>query len=298
MDKDIPIINNTKLQENNESTKKKEKKEYVNTKENMNTEEKKEKKPKKERKPKIELQHFYNNETTQLEIGIDEAGRGPMFGRVYSAAVILPKNDEFQYHLLKDSKKFTSLKKIHEVADYIKNNALAYSVEYEDEKTIDKINIRNATHSAMHKAVKNTLNIYKSKFLNNVNENNNENFTISDDCEMFYLLVDGNDFKSYTYLNNKDIIKQVNHVLIEGGDNKFCSIAAASILAKVERDKYIKEICDCYKKLDTYYGLESNKGYGTAKHMEGIKKFGISPWHRTTYGCCKQANVNTCDFYL
>ena len=89
----MTIVNNTKLQEN------------------MNTEEKKEKKPKKERKPKIELQHFYNNETIQIEIGIDEAGRGPMFGRVYSAAVILPKNDEFQYHLLKDSKKFTSLKK-------------------------------------------------------------------------------------------------------------------------------------------------------------------------------------------
>ena len=279
----MTIVNNTKLQENNESTKKKEKTE------NMNTEEKKEKKPKKERKPKIELQHFYNNETTQLEIGIDEAGRGPMFGRVYSAAVILPKNDEFQYHLLKDSKKFTSLKKIQEVANYIKENALAYSIEYEDEKIIDKINIRNATHSAMHKAVKNTLNIYNSI----------KHDAIQDDCEKYYLLVDGNDFKPYTYMNNStNIIKQINHIVIEGGDNKFCSIAAASILAKVERDKYIKEICDCYKKLDTYYGLESNKGYGTAKHMEGIKKFGISPWHRTTYGCCKQANINICDFYL
>jgi ribonuclease HII len=289
MDKDMPMVNNTKLQANNESTKKKEKKEKT---ENMNTEEKNEKKPKKERKPKIELQHFYNNETTQLEIGIDEAGRGPMFGRVYSAAVILPKNDEFQYHLLKDSKKFTSLKKIQEVANYIKENALAYSIEYEDEKIIDKINIRNATHSAMHKAVKNTLNIYNS--INNIKHD-----AIQDDCEKYYLLVDGNDFKSYTYMNNStNIIKQINHIVIEGGDNKFCSIAAASILAKVERDKYIKEICDCYKKLDIYYGLESNKGYGTAKHMDGIKNFGISPWHRTTYGCCKQAIVNSCDYYL
>lgn len=285
----MPMVNNTKLQANNESTKKKEKKEKT---ENMNTEEKNEKKPKKERKPKIELQHFYNNETTQLEIGIDEAGRGPMFGRVYSAAVILPKNDEFQYHLLKDSKKFTSLKKIQEVANYIKENALAYSIEYEDEKIIDKINIRNATHSAMHKAVKNTLNIYNS--INNIKHD-----AIQDDCEKYYLLVDGNDFKSYTYMNNStNIIKQINHIVIEGGDNKFCSIAAASILAKVERDKYIKEICDCYKKLDIYYGLESNKGYGTAKHMDGIKNFGISPWHRTTYGCCKQAIVNSCDYYL
>ena len=89
--------------------------------------------------------------------------------------------------------------------------------------------------------------------------------------ELFYLLVDGNDFKSYTYLcESSNIIKQVNHVLIEGGDNKYCSIAAASIIAKVERDKYIKEMCNTFPKLDICYGLLTNKGYGTAKHMEGM----------------------------
>ena len=94
------------------------------------------------------------------------------------------------------------------------------------------------------------------------------------------------------------MIKQVNHVLVEGGDNKFCSIAAASILAKVERDKWISEMCEKYKKLVEYYNLEKNKGYGTAQHLDGIKKFGISPWHRTTYGCCKNAVLNHEDFYL
>ena len=218
-----------------------------------------------------------------MEIGIDEVGRGPMFGRVYSAAVILPNNEEFKYELLKDSKKFTSEKKINEVADYIKANALFWAIGYEDEKVIDSINIRNATFGAMHKAIEKI--IQQNESLKNINE-------------LFYLLIDGNDFKSYTYLcESSNIIKQVNHVLIEGGDNKYCSIAAASIIAKVERDKYIKEMCNTFPKLDICYGLLTNKGYGTAKHMEGIKKYGISKWHRTTYGCCKEATINDDDYY-
>ena len=238
----------------------------------------------KKNKTKIVLEQIYNTESKLLEIGIDEAGRGPMFGRVYTAAVILPKNTDFKYELLKDSKKFSSEKKINEVAEYIKENSLAWDVSYEDETIIDKINIRNATHNAMHKAINNITNkIKKNDIL----------------CNQFYLLVDGNDFKPYTYLNNNsNIIEQINHILIEGGDNKYCSIAAASIIAKVERDKYIKELCNCYKKLNEYYNMEKNKGYGTAKHMEGISNIGISPWHRKTYGCCKNAKLNDKDFFL
>jgi ribonuclease HII len=232
------------------------------------------------------LQKKFNTSNLNImEIGIDEAGRGPMFGRVYSAAVILPNNEEFKYELLKDSKKFTSEKKINEVADYIKTNALAWSVSYEDEKTIDSINIRQATLCAMHKAI--------SELIKQTNSISNS--TIN---EHYYLLVDGNDFKPYTYYcEATHIIKQINHILIEGGDNKFCSIAAASILAKVERDKYIKEMCINFPKLNIYYGLLKNKGYGTSKHIEGIKKYGISKWHRTTYGCCKEATINDDEFY-
>ena len=230
---------------------------------------------------KICLIKKYNNNSSLMEIGIDEVGRGPMFGRVYSAAVILPNNEEFKYELLKDSKKFTSEKKINEVADYIKANALYWAIGYEDEKVIDSINIRNATFGAMHKAIEKI--VQQNEPLIN---------------ELFYLLIDGNDFKSYTYLcESSNIIKQVNHVLIEGGDNKYCSIAAASIIAKVERDKYIKEMCNAFPKLDICYGLLTNKGYGTAKHMEGIKKYGISKWHRTTFGCCKEATINDDDYY-
>ena len=232
------------------------------------------------------LQKKYNNSNSSImEIGIDEAGRGPMFGRVYSAAVILPNNDEFKYELLKDSKKFTSEKKINEVADYIKTNALFWSVSYEDEKTIDSINIRQATLCAMHKAIGELIKQNNAVASLNINE-----------C--YYLLVDGNDFKAYTYYcETTNIIKQINHILIEGGDNKFCSIAAASILAKVERDKYIREMCINFPKLNIYYGLLKNKGYGTSKHMEGIKNYGISKWHRTTYGCCKEAPINDEEFY-
>jgi len=232
------------------------------------------------------LEKKYNN-TAIMEIGIDEAGRGPLFGRVYSAAVVLPNNNEFKYELLKDSKKFTSENKRIEVADYIQNNALFWAVSYEDEKIIDSINIRQATLSAMHKAVKIILNRYYEK---------NSNVCSNEIC---YLLVDGNDFKPFTYYcESTNIIKQLNHVLIEGGDNKYCSIAAASILAKVEHDKYIKEMCSNFPKLDIYYGLLNNKGYGTSKHIEGIKKYGISKWHRTTYGCCKDTPINEDDnFY-
>tara|TARA_Y100000816_G_scaffold291794_1_gene284396 strand:- start:823 stop:1569 length:747 start_codon:yes stop_codon:yes gene_type:complete len=245
---------------------------------------------KKKTKTKNILTPFYNEESDTLEIGIDEAGRGPMFGRVYCAAVILPKNENFKFELLKDSKKFSSTKKIIEVADYIKNNALAYNINFSDEKTIDNINIRNATLNTMHKCIEIITNNNTEKVKNNTKYNKKS--------ENYYLLVDGNDFKPYTYINKDSSLEQISHILVEGGDNKYCSIAAASILAKVERDKYIKEICECYSKLDIYYNLLSNKGYGTAKHMEGIKKYGISPWHRTSYGCCKTATLNNDDFYL
>lgn len=234
---------------------------------------------------KCKLQKFYNDKTNLLEIGIDEVGRGPMFGRVYSAAVILPKNDDFKFELLKDSKKFTSEKKITEAATYIKESALAWSIAYEDERVIDSINIINATHNSMHKAITAIIN---KKTTNDVRL-----------CEKYYLLVDGNGFKPYTYLNNNsNMIEQIDNVLVEGGDNKYCSIAAASILAKVERDKYIREMCEKYEKLIEYYDLKKNKGYGTKNHLNGIQTYGISPWHRKTYGCCKTAQINPEEFYI
>jgi hypothetical protein len=79
----------------------------------------------------------------------------------------------------------------------------------------------------------------------------------------------------------------IANTCVEGGDNTYCSIAAASILAKVERDQYVDEMCDKYPKLDEYYGLRSNKGYGCKRHMDGIREHGISRWHRRSFGICK-----------
>jgi ribonuclease HII len=211
------------------------------------------------------LTKFYCEEEDILEIGIDEAGRGPLFGRVYMGAVILPKDTDFDFSKLKDSKKFTSEKKINEVAEYIKENALAWNVSYKDENVVDKINIRQSVLTGMHDSIKGIM-----------EENKN-----------YFIIVDGNDFKPYMKFKN-DTFKQIQHKCIEGGDNKYCAIAAASILAKTERDKYIKELCVENPELIEKYGLDKNKGYGTKQHLDGIKNHGISKWHRKTYGICKE----------
>ena len=156
------------------------------------------------------LKPFYSEEF-KYEIGIDEVGRGPMFGRVYTAAVILPKSDVFDHSKMKDSKRFSSKKKINEVAEYIKENAIAYAVAYESEDVIDKINILQATHSSMHKAIREILG-------KNVTDDN------------VLLLVDGNSFKPYMQFDkSKGLYSQLNHQCIEG------------IECLLEYDEYRKE---------------------------------------------------------
>ena len=228
-----------------------------------------------------------------MEIGVDEAGRGPLFGRVYTAAVVLPKNSHlFDHTLMKDSKKFHSKKKIQEVAEYIKENAVAWSVTYEDEKSIDEINILQATQKSMHHSISNILNN------NHIQENNNNHNLFNYKAKMLsrcgfipksiHLLIDGNYFNTFSYYNKKiKKIEIVPHVCIEGGDNQYSAIAAASILAKVERDAYIDELCEKYPELAEKYGIDTNKGYGAKKHLDGIKQHGITQWHRKTFGICK-----------
>jgi ribonuclease HII len=227
--------------------------------------------------PECLLKKFYHSEVNIMEVGCDEAGRGPMFGRVYSGAVVLPKDDSFDHFKMKDSKKFTSKnpKKIQEVADYIKQHALAWAVEYEDERVIDDINILQATQSAMHKAIRSVLR--KLNILNLGLDTNN-----------LFLLIDGNYFKPLTIFNkNTNRIENAKYETVEGGDNKYTAIAAASILAKVERDKYIDELCIQNPELSERYGIDSNKGYGSKRHMDGIKQYGITKWHRRSFGICK-----------
>jgi ribonuclease HII len=229
---------------------------------------------------KKELEKWYFEDKSIHEIGVDEVGRGPLFGRVYVSAVILPKNDSFDHSKMKDSKKFHSKKKIEEAANYVKENALAWYVSFEDEKKIDEINILQATQSSMHNAI---LESRKQMNLLLKAENKVEKKDYS-----YYLIIDGNYFKPISYLNKiTGKIDTFPHVTVEGGDNKYASIAAASILAKVERDKYIEELCEQNPTLSEYYGIDSNKGYGAKRHLDGIKEHGITIWHRRSFGICK-----------
>tara|TARA_Y100000816_G_scaffold180176_1_gene130343 strand:- start:2735 stop:3403 length:669 start_codon:yes stop_codon:yes gene_type:complete len=211
------------------------------------------------------LNPYYDNNDIH-EIGIDEAGRGPLFGRLYTSAVILPKDNTFKHELMCDSKKVKSFKKLKELSEYIKHNSIAWSIDYLDNNTIDKINIRQSVLTCMHNSAKNVL----SKL----------------NLPKATLLVDGNDFKPFTHYYNDEIIP-LDYYCIKSGDNTYSSIAAASILAKYERDMYIIGLCDKYPILDEYYALRSNKGYGTKKHIEGIEKYGITDMHRKTYNICK-----------
>jgi len=188
-----------------------------------------------------------------MEAGVDEAGRGPLFGRVYAGAVILNPELTYDYNLIKDSKKI-SKKKLPFAECYVKRMALDWSVAYSTAERVDEINVLHATQEAMHKAIYG-LNITPE-----------------------FLLIDGNYFTPY-----KDI--QCNCVI--GGDDSYFSIAAASILAKTARDRYIEELCTADPSLDEKYDLKSNKGYGSPKHIGGIKSYGITEWHRKTFGICK-----------
>lgn len=195
-----------------------------------------------------------------LEAGIDEVARGCLFGRVYSAAVIWPnEKSEISCHpLIKDSKKLDSRKRLI-MSDFIKENAISYSVSYQESETIDQINILNATFKCMHLAI--------------------DNLKI----EVDNLLVDGNKFKPYISTKG-DLIP---HQCIISGDNNYYPIACASILAKVEHDNYIIDLCEQHEELDEFYDLRNNVGYGTKKHIFGIQKYGLSNYHRKTFGICK-----------
>lgn len=200
----------------------------------------------------------------ELEAGCDEAGRGCLVGRVYAAAVIWPKvipkevMEAVDFTLIRDSKRLTERRRLLAV-DIIKRYAISWAVAYEDERTIDEINILQAAYSSMHKAIRKL------------------------DIKPESLLVDGTYFRPYM----DDEGEIVPHTTVAKGDNKYISIAAASILAKVERDKYITELYHSDPSFEPYE-WHKNKSYGTKKHIEAIKKYGVTPHHRLSFGICKR----------
>ncbi len=230
--------------------------------------------------------HFLQDQT-RYEMGVDEVGRGPMFGRVYAAAVVLPlltneTNEPFNYALMKDSKKFTSPKKLEAAALYIMENAVAWGIGHRDEKAIDEINILQATQASMRDAIGETMNKFNEKY--------NDFTKTKEEKQTPHLLIDGNCFKPMKNPNSPTNLMEFTTVV--SGDNTYCCIAAASILAKWHRDQYIAELCETYPELNERYSLGTNKGYGTKAHMEGIREHGITQWHRRTFGLCAIAKMN------
>jgi len=240
------------------------------------------------------LSRQFKEDDSIYEIGIDEAGRGPLFGRLYVAAVILPKDTDFANKDIKDSKKIKSKKKMAAVSEYIKQNALAYSIQYIEHSEIDEINIRQAVFKAAHRCIKEVYDSVLYKFsLSKLTTEMNILESLEEkkrEYPKFHILMDGNDFIPYTHFDKAtDRIVSIPYDTIEGGDGKLVAIAAASILAKEARDKYIVELCIEKPVLVERYALDKNMGYGTRKHLDGIKQHGICQYHRKTYGLCKVA---------
>lgn len=195
-------------------------------------------------------ENHLRSEGFNVVCGIDEVGRGPLAGPVVTAAVVLP--DDFNVLGIDDSKKLSERKR-EELFEKITEKALAYGVGMCDNNVIDEINILEATKSAMYEAIKNLRTNLKEKGLDDV------------DC----ILVDA-------------VKLEIPGIHVEGlikGDANHLVIAAASIVAKVIRDKIMVEYSEIYPN----YAFESNKGYGTKAHYEGLREYGITPIHRKSF---------------
>ena len=181
-----------------------------------------------------------------LEAGCDEAVRGPLAGPVYAAAVILPK--DFHHPLLNDSKQMTE-KNRDLLRPIIEREAVAWAVEAVQAEEIDTLNILWASVTGMQRAV------------------------LRLDPRPQFLLIDGNKFRPFEGYGFKDY-RTVVH-----GDATYASIAAASVLAKTHRDEFMRKIASDYPE----YGWDRNMGYPTPEHIEAIRRYGYTPWHRKTF---------------
>mgnify|MGYP002761835821 FL=1 len=188
------------------------------------------------------IENEYRENGFNVICGVDEAGRGPLAGPVYAAAVILPSDCVIEG--LNDSKKLTE-KKREKLFDEIKEKALAYGIASADEKEIDEINILNAPFLAIKRAI--------------------DSLSVKPDLA----LIDGNQ-KPHTDIEEVTVIK---------GDAKSMSIAAASVLAKVSRDRFMLEMAEKYPQ----YEFARHKGYGTKLHYEKIAQYGVCDIHRRTF---------------
>ena len=199
-------------------------------------------------------------------MGVDEAGRGPLFGPVYAAAVVLKDNRG----VFRDSKSYSTAKALRAARTLVDEHALVIGVGSASAEEIDSLNIRKATHLAMHRAISDAFSCDDRLTLANTR-----------------LFIDGSDFSPYTKPGD-DCIVCAEHTCVVKGDSKVPAISAASIVAKVTRDEEIARLCDDDESLDSIYGIRKNKGYGTAQHMLAIREHGITNLHRKTFRPCTQ----------
>ena len=192
--------------------------------------------------PDYSIEHEIQARGYSLVCGIDEAGRGPLCGPVFAAACILP--DGLIIDGLNDSKKLTA-KKRETLFDVIRENAVSYCIASASVEEIDELNIRQANLLAMRRAI--------------------DGLSVKPD----FALIDGNDDEGF----------QLPAMAVVKGDAKSMSISAASILAKVARDRICEELDREYPQ----YGIAKHKGYGTKDHMDALRKFGPSPIHRKKF---------------
>lgn len=266
--------------------------------------------------------HF-SSDPNMIEIAVDEVGRGCLFGRVYAAAVVLPKTPNIETIRdetrkisvtdLRDSKKITSKKRRKWIAEFIQQHAVAYSIAWEEAETIDEINILQATQKAMHTAIRNVIHQLMEKYSEEHLQRH------------LRIIVDGNYFNPYYWMSantpvaaptttyttlslvrNKKkapttkpqatkpepkpstVLHLIPHELVPHGDATYRCIGAASILAKETRDAYITEMCEIQPELTERYGIGKNMGYGTSAHLAGIRQHGVVKGHRMSFAPCKR----------
>lgn len=210
----------------------------------------------------------------KIEVGIDECARGCVFGSTFIGAVVIPEDfmekAEVAKIVIRDSKKM-SAKQREKSAAFIKEHAIVYSIVSKDNKRIDEINILQAVIEAMHDTIGNILEY----------------------TDLDKILVDGNRFIPYL---RDDGVTEIPHECIEKGDGAYASIACASILCKVEHDKWVANLLEeegnhvdgMYGK----YGIGSNMGYLTQTHTDAIAKYGITDLHRQSFYPCNQYSAN------